>query len=324
MRYSKIGIDISEWQADINFKKAVESGVEFVLIRSSYGWKNDSQKDKCFEANIKGFGKLKIPCGIYHYSYASNTEEAILEARFCLKCLGDIKPELPVYYDMEEEFQAKLGKKVCTEMAEAFCNEIQKNGLKAGVYANANWFTNYLDYKELSKSYSIWLAQWADAPQMESSVWQYTSKGKIAGINGDVDMNYMFVNEKDDVIKEEPKAPDSVQLKKAKLYVSSTAAEHSGTVTGSYWLWSTERVNGRIRITNSKNNVGKEGQVTGWIDTADIGETAYRSYTVKKGDTLWGIAERFLGNGLDYKKIMSYNSLTSETIYEGQVLKIPE
>ncbi|MGN0518854.1 MAG: LysM peptidoglycan-binding domain-containing protein, partial [Acutalibacteraceae bacterium] len=256
-----------------------------------------------------------------------------------LKCIGNSKPLFPIFYDMEEDAQAKLGKGLCTDIAVAFCSEIEKAGHKAGIYANAYWFENHLDYDKLSKSYAIWLAHWADKPQYDTDIWQYTSKGKIDGISGNVDMNYMdgdFFNthtkELIDSKKDEVNTNQNVQnsntsrtsLNKAELYVSSNADRPSGTVSGTYWLWDNKVINGRRRITNSKSNIGKDGQVTGWINASEIGSTPYTSYTVKKGDTLWGIAEKLLGSGIEYTKIKSLNNLSSDVIYEGQSLKIPK
>lgn len=339
MKNAKIGIDVSEWQGEIDFQKAVTAGVTFAMIRSSYGWKKDTQKDKFLDSNLNGFKKLGIPYGIYHYSYAQSVNEAVLEAKFCLKCIGNSKPLFPIFYDMEEDAQAKLGKGLCTDIAVAFCSEIEKAGHKAGIYANAYWFENHLDYDKLSKSYAIWLAHWADKPQYDTDIWQYTSKGKIDGISGNVDMNYMdgvFFNthtkELDDSKKDGVSTNENVQnsntsrisLNKAELYVSSNADSPSGEVSGIYWLWDNKVINGRRRITNSKSNIGKDGQVTGWINASEIGSTPYTSYTVKKGDTLWGIAEKLLGSGTEYTKIKSLNNLSSDVIYEGQSLKIPK
>ncbi|MGN0518049.1 MAG: LysM peptidoglycan-binding domain-containing protein, partial [Acutalibacteraceae bacterium] len=256
-----------------------------------------------------------------------------------LKCIGNSKPLFPIFYDMEEDEQARLGKSLCTDIAVAFCSTIEKAGYKAGVYANAYWFENYLDYDKLSKSYAIWLAQWADKPQFSSELWQYTSKGKIDGISGNVDMNYMdgdffntYTKGLENSKKDKPSANDDakkdntskISLNKAELYVSSNADKPSGTVSGIYWLWDNEVINGRRRITNSKSNIGKDGQVTGWINQSAVSYRQYENYTVKVGDTLWGIAEKLLGKGSSYKEIKTLNGLKSDVITAGQVLKIPE
>lgn len=140
---------------------------------------------------------LEFQFGIYHYSYITSLENAELEAKNCLKFIGDKKIDLPVFLDLEEERSAKLGKKLLTECAIKFCEEIEKAGFKAGIYANLNWFTNYIDpFKLIEKGYKIWLAQWNDKPTANFKIdyWQYTSKGQIHGIEGNVDLDISYNN----------------------------------------------------------------------------------------------------------------------------------
>ena len=87
-----------------------------------------------------------------------------------------------------------LGKTTLTKIAIEFCKVIEKSGYTAGVYANANWFKNYLNYNEIKKSYSIWLAQYGDKKDFSCDIWQYTSQGKIRKNAGNFDMNYIYKN----------------------------------------------------------------------------------------------------------------------------------
>lgn len=187
------GIDVSTWQGDIDFSKLDKSKVEFALCRSSFGWL-PNQKDNSFDRNIKGFQSLGIPCGAYHYSYARNTDEAVKEAKYFLECVKGYKFELPVYYDMEEESIAALGKKTCTAIAKAFCETVKAAGYLVGIYTNPNWLTNHLDYEQL-KGYELWLASWgASKPSYPCGIWQYNvgKSGSIAGISGEIDLDYMY------------------------------------------------------------------------------------------------------------------------------------
>lgn len=186
-------IDVSYAQGDIVFAQAAADGVKAVIIRSGFGWKIDSQKDQYFDRNIRGFKSAGVPCGAYHYAYATTVEEAKLEAEFCLKCIGNNSFELPIYYDIEQENQASLGKDALTEIALTFCRAIEKAGHNAGVYASLNFFTNYLHYDTIKNSHSIWLAQWHTENQMECDIWQYSSTGQIRGISTNVDMNWCFI-----------------------------------------------------------------------------------------------------------------------------------
>ena len=192
MKYK--GIDVSKWQGDINFKKASKE-IDFSIIRIGYGM-YESQKDSMFEANYEGFRNLGVPVGVYHYSYAKSVEEAKREANVVLKWLNNRKLNLPVYFDIEDKSQINLGKKLLTNMCEAFCMEIEKAGYWAGIYANKYFFTTYLDYKKLEEKYTIWVAQYNSTNTYSGKydMWQYTSSGKVSGISGNVDMNYLYRN----------------------------------------------------------------------------------------------------------------------------------
>lgn len=192
MKYK--GIDVSKWQGDINFKKASKE-IDFVIMRIGYGM-YESQKDSKFEANYEGFRNLGVPVGIYHYSYAKSIDEAKREASVVLKWLKNRKLNLPVYFDIEDKSQINLGKNVLTSMCDTFCKEIEKAGYWAGIYANKYFFTTYLDYKKLEEKYTIWVAQYNSTNTYSGKydMWQYTSSGKVSGINGNVDMNYLYRN----------------------------------------------------------------------------------------------------------------------------------
>ncbi|MBR3898432.1 MAG: hypothetical protein IKJ43_04045 [Bacilli bacterium] len=188
------GIDVSKYQGDIDFSK-VSKNVDFVIIRIGYGM-YESQKDPKFEANYEGFRNLNVPVGVYHYSYARSIDEAKREADVVIKWLNGRNLNLPVYFDIEDKSQVNLGKNVLTSMCEAFCNKIEKAGYWAGIYANKYFYTTYLDYKKLCERYTIWVAQWSDVNTFDGKydMWQYTSSGRISGINGNVDMNKLYRN----------------------------------------------------------------------------------------------------------------------------------
>lgn len=188
---AKYGLDLSTYQRNVNYMSLKASNIDFAIIRSGFG-KHESQKDNLFEEHYAGFKAINIPIGVFHYSYLTSLESAIEEAKVCLKFIGDKQIELPVFIDIEEERSRKLGKKLLTECIIAFCTEIEKAGFKAGVYANLNYFKNYIDVNLLiEKGYKIWLAQWANKMTAKFKVdyWQYTSKGQIHGIQGIVDLD---------------------------------------------------------------------------------------------------------------------------------------
>ena len=191
------GIDISTYQQNVNYKKLKEQGIEFAIIRLGYG-KNISQKDRMFETHFEGLKNAGIKVGAYLYSYAYVKEGAKLEAENTLKILKGKQFDLPIFYDMEESKQALLGKEVLTEMANEWCRIVKNAGYKAGVYANLNWFKNYLNPYEIASEFNyIWLALWNndEKPNVEFPVafWQYTSNGHLDGIKGRVDLDKCYV-----------------------------------------------------------------------------------------------------------------------------------
>lgn len=187
------GIDVSKYQKDINWDVV---DVDFAIVRLGYGDDMPSQDDQYFLKNIQGCIKAGIPFGAYIYSYAESTEQILSEVEHANRLLNLIE-EKPfcVYLDMEEEKTAKLGKAKLTQFALLFCDKIQQLGYKAGIYANQNWFNNYLDAAAIrEKGCSIWCARYNTiAPNIPTDydIWQYSSKGSAAGIQGNVDMNYL-------------------------------------------------------------------------------------------------------------------------------------
>lgn len=190
-----LGIDVSKWQGDIDYKKVKSTGIKFIIARIGYGM-YDNQKDPKFEDNYKGATQNNIPIGVYLYSYALNESDAKREADVVLKWLKNRKLNLPVYYDIEDKSQSALSKSTLTKMCEIFCEKIESAGYWAGIYANKYWLTTHLDYKYLEKKYTIWVAQYNNKNTYSGKydMWQYTSKGKVNGINGNVDMNILYKN----------------------------------------------------------------------------------------------------------------------------------
>lgn len=258
------GIDVSKWNGEIDWRKVKNAGIDFAIIREGYGKESPNQIDKKFEENYNGAKNSGVNVGVYHYSYANSSNNAIKEAEFCLKNIRDKQIDYPVIFDIEDKEQLKLNNRQRTDIIRAFCNEIENAGYYAMFYCNLNWLNNYLIKDELLPKYDLWLAQWnCNKPYNSCGIWQYSSCGKIDGISGNVNMDISYKN-------------------------YSEIIKNKG-------------LNG---ISNSNNK-------------------SYSIYTVKKGDTLWKIAKEYLGSGTKYKEIKILNNLKSDTIYVGQILKIP-
>lgn len=196
-------IDVSEWQGDINWKKVKASGISCAILRAGFG-REASQVDSEFEQNYKNAKAAGLKLGVYWYSYADSLEDAEREAEACIAVLKGKSFELPVFYDMEESFQTAFGKKTLTAMVKKFMQMVSKAGFSTGVYANLNWFSNYLDYSALYGRCYIWLAQYHTQAQLKCDMWQYTSSGTVSGISGGVDMNIIYKEALIQGAKDEP------------------------------------------------------------------------------------------------------------------------
>lgn len=191
----KKGIDVSKWQGDIEWEKVKNDGIEFAIIRIGYG-KYDNQKDSCFERNYKGAKKVGIKVGVYHYSYAISVDEAKIEAAQVLMWLKNKHLDLPIYFDIEDKCQVHLNKNLLNDICKAFCNRIEVAGYWAGIYSSKNWATNIISGNELGKRYTYWVAQYNNKCTYNGpyDMWQYSSVGIVTGIEGFVDLNYMYRN----------------------------------------------------------------------------------------------------------------------------------
>lgn len=191
-------IDISTFQGEPDFEK-VKDEVDGVIIRAGYGQNNiDAQ----FKRNISECNRLGIPCGVYWFSYAYTEEMARKEAEYCLAAIRPYKVELPVCFDFEYDSVDKaakkgvgIGKTLATALVHAFCGTIEKAGYYAMNYTNGDYLNRYFD--ETTLRYDLWYAAWPknpdrDEPPRKCGIWQFTSKGRINGIKGNVDTNYVY------------------------------------------------------------------------------------------------------------------------------------
>ena len=186
-------IDVSYCQTGVDYNKVKNSGIDAVIIRAGFG-KETYQKDSEFETHYRNAKKAGLAVGVYWYSYAYSVAEAKQEAKVCLACIKGKTLELPVYYDLEESGQTRLGMSALTNIAIAFCDAIKSGGYRAGVYSNLNWLNNHLDYERLRSKYSIWLAQWSSNPSKSCDIWQNADNGRINGIDGNVDTDVIINN----------------------------------------------------------------------------------------------------------------------------------
>ncbi len=194
--FCKRGIDVSHHNGDINWQAVKDSGVEFAIIRTGYGWKNwDKQTDRQLRNNIAGAKAVGMPIGAYHYSYATNSDEANLEADFFIDRLRGTQWEYPVFIDFEDKCQRKLTNEQRTEIILTFLQRLREAGYYTGFYTCLNWQRYMLDISRLG-DHQLWIAHWNDncGCQVPYGIWQHGSEGRIPGINGRVDLDLCYVD----------------------------------------------------------------------------------------------------------------------------------
>ncbi len=221
------GIDVSHHNGVIDWKKVAASDVGYAIIRCGYGDNIKSQDDKKWADNVAGCEKYNIPFGVYIYSYATTTKQAKSEARHVLRLIKGHKLNFPIYYDMEDAVQANLSKSKRTQIANTFLETIKNAGYECGIYANLNWWNNYLDASLGNDSlWRTWVAQYNDNGcnyKKEYSMWQSSSTAKVSGVNGNVDINFWFGPVRD--------RNYDITVKKGAVSVTTTAVKKPGRVT---------------------------------------------------------------------------------------------
>ena len=195
---SRLGIDVSTWNGQIDWSQVARSGVSYAIIRAGYRGSSTGAliRDSAFSRNASGATAAGIRVGIYIFSQATNEAEAVEEASMAVQLASGYHVSLPIFIDVEGS--GGRGDRVSvaqrTANIAAFCRTVENSGYKAGVYANKSWFTHNINVAALT-GYHIWLAQYAAKPTYTASrydIWQYSSSGRISGIKGNVDMNMFY------------------------------------------------------------------------------------------------------------------------------------
>lgn len=332
------GIDVSSWNRQIsqngaylepiNWQKVKAQGIDFAFLRAGYGWEDyPYQVDNQLTNNIKGCLDNNIPFGLYFYSYATNSNEAVLEAKYLLRILKDYFPNaksklsLPIVYDVEEGFVYTMSSSRLTDIVVSFCNILKAEGYDTMIYGNTATFS-IMNLETIQKNdIGLWYAMWPKTPQFKEpetigktgivpDVWQYGTDGTVPGVgtaNG-VDMNALYM----------------LSSKKGIFKGTSTTAQVPNPGSGTAKLsWNSVpsaqynlyRANvsfdGKIDSSNSKRLYS--GGKTSFTDGSMIYGNCYYYYT----DT------SFSGDLLDpdYRKIVSgiKNGAYVYNVYKGDV-----
>lgn len=204
---SKLGLDVSSHQKDINWQKVKAAGVDFVIIRLGYRGYGKSGKivlDEYFEKNYEGARAVGIDVGVYFFSQAINMDEVKEEADFVFKHIDGKEISYPVVYDLEKikndtARTDNLTQEEITNMTLEFCKLVEKKGYIASVYGNSKTFTTKMELERFNE-YNKWYAGYPEAGgydypfyPYEFDIWQYTETGAIDGVTGNVDINIQFV-----------------------------------------------------------------------------------------------------------------------------------
>ena len=328
-------IDVSEYQPNIDYAKVKATGIGGAILRCGYtGWgsSHSLSADKCFEKHYAGFQAAGVPVGAYYYSTADSVDFAKKEAGFVQSLLKGKQFAFPVYYDLENnERQGKLSKTLLTDIADAFCSAMEDAGYFVGVYANTSWFTSKLDHAALSAKYTIWLADYRGSnanKTLKRDIWQYTSKGKVDSISGNVDVSECY--------RDFPAIIQSAGLNGCGKEAGSTpatapkpeAASYTVKAGDSWWSIAASQLGDGSRYKELAAYNGKKPTDTIYagqaiklpVKTASVAKT----YTVKAGDSWWSIAASQLGDGTRYAELAKLNGKTAASvIHPGDVIKLP-
>lgn len=194
------GIDVSKYQGDIDWAAVASDGVEYAFVRlglRGYG-SGKLVLDEFYDQNMRGASAAGIKTGVYFFTQAVTVEEAVEEADYVLDNIKDYDVSYPIVFDVEmivnDDGRANnLSQKDRTDIAIAFCDKIKAAGYTPMIYGNVKCFTKLLDMTRLN-DYEKWYAFYDDYMYMpyDVGIWQYTERGKVAGINTGVDLNISF------------------------------------------------------------------------------------------------------------------------------------
>lgn len=196
------GVDVSKYQGNINWAKVAAVGKTFAILKVTQ--KNNSVESS-FNGNYIGAITAGLDVGVYRYVYAKTIKEAQAEANAIVKAIGDKQIAAGVWLDLEDSTIKNIGKDLLTAIINAEAIILKKAGLGVGIYCNRDWYINVLDSACLKTVYPFWIARYPSndtgsysanstlAPKAYAKAWQYSSKGKVAGISGKVDLDVSYV-----------------------------------------------------------------------------------------------------------------------------------
>ena len=321
------GIDVSQHQGSIDWRKVKASGIQFAMLRAGYG---ANTVDGEFERNARGCMEAGIPFGVYWFSYAYTPEMARREAEKCISVIREYKVQYPVCYDFEydsvryaRQNGVRVTRTLATWLVEAFCGRVEELGYFAMYYSNLDYLERMFA-PELRRKYALWYARYASAPgETGIGMWQYRDNGRVDGIRGNVDMDIAYKDFARVISEEElnhlkrpestpdsatPEPNDVIRYVVKKGDTLSAIAKQDGVT---------------LQRLISYNHITDPDRIyPGEVIDIPHGEnvSAMRFYTVKPGDTLSGIAKK---HQTTVKKLQQLNKIKDpDQIYPGQIIQI--
>lgn len=312
------GIDVSEWQGNIDYFKVSNEGIKIVYIKSSEG---DKYIDPYFMDNYIKAKENNLKVGFYHYLTARNEEEAIKQANFFASVVSKTTPDCRLAMDFESF--GNLSIEQINNISFAFLKRVNElTNKELIIYSDAYNAINVFD-DDLAKQYPIWVADYGVSKPKKNEKWnfwvgfQYTNKGIVNGIDGYVDKDYftneIFLNEISSIPEYENK---NTNFEKITVKKGDTLSQIALDYNTSYLYLA--KIN---KIENP--NLIYIGQILEVPIGAsqNVNDTSHSIYIVKKGDTLTYISHLY---GVTIKNIVQLNKIKNPNlIYAGQILRIP-
>lgn len=312
------GLDVSEFQGNIDWTQVKNAGYQFAMVRAGYGFCTLDQK---FLRNITECNRVGIPAGVYWFCYAVSPETAVQEADACIDAISSYRIEYPVSYDIEQDsidYAARNGVTItpdlATQIVTAFCNRIEERGYFAMYYSNQDFLNAYLPW-ELARRYALWYAYYGRRYDgIDCGIWQYTSTGRVPGIEGNADLDISFIDYAS-IIREGgfnhlsgmPPTADYITYVVQPEDTLSEIAERYGT---------TYQTLAALNVISNPDMI-YAGQT---IRIPEDSSGTARYYTIQPGDTLSELALRF---GTTVNALAALNGISNPNlIYAGTTIRI--
>lgn len=318
------GLDVSEFQGEVDWERVKAAGYQFAMLRAGYGF---STVDKQFKRNASECNRIGLPIGAYWFCYAISPQTAVQEADGCISTISGYRLDYPVCYDIEHASVAyaagegvTMTANLAKNLVQSFCNRIEAKGYYAMFYTNKNFLDTYLG-SSLPGRYAFWYARYNDSfDGTNCGIWQYSSQGNVPGISGNVDLDEGFIDYAP-VIKSaglnhlsgDSPAPSPSPAPEYITYVIQPGDTLSEIA---------QRYGTTVSTLTSLNGISDPNKIyagnTLKVPESEGGSAQY--YTIRPGDTLSGIAQKF---GTTVNALASLNGIPDpDKIYAGNTIRI--